>query len=227
MKATAPLALTTSLFFLGCGGTGGGAALPPTSPAAFQAQVAHRYFPLIPGTTWTYEGEEDGAAREDVVRTLPEPRLVMGVSCTGVRQEVSLDGEPFEYTLEWYAEDRAGNVWKFGEESFEFDGLDFRRTEDSWIAGQDGARAWLALPAVPRVGQAFSGGPAGSEDRVEVGSVRETVAVGAGTFRDCLLLEENPDDVEDQDIILYGDGVGMISMRFAEGRIDLVSIERR
>jgi hypothetical protein len=214
------------LLLLGCGGSGGAVA-PPASPAAFQAQVAHRYFPLIPGTTWIYEGEEDGAPREDVVRTSEERRLVLGVSCTQVEQEVSLAGLPSERTLEWYAEDRAGNVWKFGEESLHFDGVEFRRTDDSWIAGEEGARAWLALPATPRVGQRFTGGPAGGEDVLEVYSIRETIAVAAGTFKDCLLLLENPDDVEDEDIILYGDGVGVLSTRFPGGRIDLVSIERR
>lgn len=225
MNRLASLSLASVLAASGCGGGGASDAFAPVLDLqSFRAGIDHRYFPLTPDREWTYEGLQDGTPRRDEVRVLAEPRVLMGVSCTGLQDDEFLDGMPFERTVEWYAEDRRGNVWKFGEESAEFDGVAFVPRADSWVAGVGGAVPWLAFPAEPRVGQTFVGGPVGGEDKFEVLSVTETVAVPLGTFANCLRLLENPDDPDDTDIILYAGGLGQVSEAFPGGRVDLVSV---
>jgi len=195
--------------------------------STFRTSIEHRYFPVSPGSTWTYAGSEDGVPRVDDVRVLEGTRRILGVACLGIEQLVEEDGILVERTVEWYAQDADGNVWKFGEETFERVNGSFVAQSDSWIAGSRGARPWLAFPAVPAVGQEFVGGPAGAEDRFEVVSIGEIVTTPLGAFPDCVRLLENPDDPEDTDIILYADGVGMVAARFPTGGLDLVAVDIR
>jgi hypothetical protein len=189
----------------------------------FVAGVSHRFFPMTPGMVRIYEGEDEGQLRRDEVRVLAVPLDISGVACTGTHQEVFLDGELAEVTEEWFAQDLAGNVWKFGEQSVEFDEGGIALTGDSWTAGVEGAVPWMAFAADPRVGdQHFANGIDGPE-MLEVLSVNETATVPAGAFEGCLQIVENPDD-PDEDIILYAPGVGLVSETSASGRIDLASI---
>lgn len=206
-----------------------GAALPPgPEPSAETAQdaaetsaaeIEHPYFPLRPGTQWIYEGVVDGSYRRDEVRVLEQTRVIAETVCTGVMQEVFLDGELAEVTTEWYARDSDGNVWKFGEETSEVDGV----SEESWTAGEDGFVPWIFIPAEPRVGERYVGHRPGAREVLTILSLTATASVQAGFFADCLEAAEEPDDVDDPDIILFAPGVGLVSETGHAGRIELVS----
>ncbi len=213
---------------LGCGDVGGSdRALP-----SFVSGVDHLYFPLIRGTTRIYEGDDEGRIQREVVQTLEETREITGVTCTAMFQEVFLDGQLSEVTTEWYAQDFSGNVWKFGEESFEADeateahGGALTRSEDSWLAGVDDAESWIAFPAELRVGDRFFGYEGDGRDEFLVVSLTATATVPAGTFENCLKLVENPDDPDDMDIILYSRGVGRVSEKSGSGKTGLVLVRR-
>ena len=196
-------------------------ALPgePAAPTVF-GPVEHRYFPVEPGTVWTYEGSRNGAHRRDVVRVLHDTRTVMGVECSALFQEMYLDGVLVERTWEWFAGDQDGNLWKFGEESFDFeDGL-VVLTEDSWEAGVGGALPWMVLVADPRPGDVTTNG----DEIIQVVSVSAVALVPAGVFRECLEAVENPDDEDDKDVIIYAPGVGLVSETGTDGGLELVSV---
>ena len=200
--------------------------LSPGEPEAmeFAEAVDHPYFPLEPGILRVYEGNSDASHRRDDVRTLAERRTLEGVSCVPVLQEVYLDGELTEVTTEWFAQDAQGNVWKFGEWSSEFDEGEWVRTDDSWLAGENGARPWLILAAVPEVGDRYVGNAADGQDQLVVLAVDASITVPAGSFDNCLHLHENPDDPDDSDIILIGPGAGLVSEQSGEGTIVLTSV---
>ena len=81
----------------------------------FVAGVHHPFYPLQPGSRWVYEGAEHVE-----VTVLPETKLILGVAATVVRDRVFVDGKLAEDTLDWYAQDRDGNVWYFGEDTKAF-----------------------------------------------------------------------------------------------------------
>jgi hypothetical protein len=226
MKRIAPsMLLALAAAATGCGGGGGGSGVEGSgNVAAFRVGIDHPYFPLLPGRVWIYQGDDEGRARDETVRTLAELRPILGVACTALHQEVYLDGVLEEVTTEWFAQDLVGDVWKFGEESLELEDGEMVRTEDSWVAGEGGLRPWRSYLARPRVGDRLVGPHGGGVDRYEYASLAETVVVPAGTFHDCHLLVENPDDVEDSDILLYGEGVGRVSEQNAGGRVDLLAV---
>jgi len=212
------------LLLAACGsGAGDGSAFPPPpDTASFVARVDHRYFPLEPGRSWVYQGDDLGRPAREEVRTLPETRPILGVACTGIEEWRFVDGFPTETTTEWFAQDREGNVWKFGEESYLLAVSATVPTSDSWIAGVAGGRPWRAFAAAPRAGERFPGYRPDGSDVFEISSFVATVTVPAGVFGDCVELVENPDDPEDTDIILYGSRVGRLSERTSTGMMELV-----
>ena len=71
-----------------------------------------------------------------------------------VDDRLYLAGKLAERTTDWYAQDRAGSVWYFGEATAELDKSGrVTSTEGSWQAGRDGAVAGLFMPAQPKLGQ--------------------------------------------------------------------------
>jgi len=79
----------------------------------------------------------------------------MGVKCTVVRDTVSSAGGPVERTFDWYAQDRAGNVWYFGEDARDFQHGRLVKASDSWQAGVDGAQPGIVMEADPKRGDRY------------------------------------------------------------------------
>jgi len=119
----------------------------------FVDEVTNPYWPLEPGTRWTYEAQtDDGKETIDVV-VLSETKEIIGIACTVVRDTVKVDGELVEDTYDWYAQDASGNVWYMGEDSKEYEGGKVVSSAGSWEAGVDGALPGIKVWALPHVGQ--------------------------------------------------------------------------
>jgi hypothetical protein len=218
------LAVLATVSLGGCGG--GGVSPDALAAQAFVRGVTHPYFPIARGWTWHYVGEEDGLARYEEVRTLEQPRWIRGVECTAIEELTYVDGSLTSITTEWFAQDGAGNVWRFGEESFEREGDALVRTSDSWLAGQGGFAAWLAFPAQPRVGARYSGLQPDGLEVLEVRALDAVADVPAGLFQGCVEISANPDDIEDEDIILYAEGVGRVAETSTTGWMHLERVSQ-
>jgi hypothetical protein len=134
-------------------------AVAHASPGRFGAgsnRVTNAWFPLLPGSTWVYRGIKDGKPAHDVVTVPRAVKTIDGVRCQIVEDRLYLAGRLAERTTDWYAQDRAGNVWYYGEQTAELDSRgNVTSTEGTWQAGRDGAQAGIFMPADPRVGQSF------------------------------------------------------------------------
>jgi hypothetical protein len=171
-----------------CGKLGRAPYDPVIDPANFVRGVTNPYFPLPPGTKFIYEGNTSDGFERDEFFVTRNTRVILGVTCVEVHDSVFTDGELTEDTLDWFAQDRDGNVWYFGENTHELvDGL-ISTIEGSFIAGQDGAKPGIIMKAHPMVGdfyqQEFSLGNA--EDFAETVALNESVTVPAGAFSSCL-----------------------------------------
>ena len=102
-----------------------------------------------------------------------------------VHDVVTEKGKPVEVTDDWYAQDKAGNIWYLGEFTKEYENGKFKNTGGSFEAGVDGAQAGVIMPAKPRPGlryrQEYYKGEA--EDKGSIVSLREQAEVPFGHFR--------------------------------------------
>src|ERR671932_446179 len=123
------------------------------APTGFVPRVTNPWFPLRPGTTLVYRGVKDGKPSRDIVHVTGKTRRIAGVTCTAVSDRLYLRGRLAERTTDWYAQDKAGNVWYFGEATAELDAHGKVTTrEGSWLADVHGAQPGVFMPAHPRVG---------------------------------------------------------------------------
>jgi hypothetical protein len=157
---------------------------PHPHPADFVDRVDNRWFPLVPGTRWSYRYFTPGNLDTVFATVLPGTRAVAGVATTAVRFSIrrSSGGTTFA-AVRWYAQDTAGNVWWFGQRVGRTLPLDPLATR-SWRAGRRGAEAGLMMPAHPRVGDGFVNGsrPRTLERRSTVLSVDAAVALPKGHY---------------------------------------------
>jgi len=184
-------------------------------PDEFTTEIDNRFWPMTPGTRWTYrETDPEGETLDVVVIVTTETKqLANGVNARVVRDTVTQEGEIIEDTFDWYAQDSAGNVWYLGEDTAEFEDGEMVSDSGSWEAGVDGALPGIIIPADPAPGmsyrQEYYEGEA--EDNGEVLSVDEMVDVTVGHFDDVLLTKDTtplePDVLEYK---LYAPGVGPV-----------------
>jgi hypothetical protein len=230
-------AATTVLVALGLSGCGSKATSPPSAARVdrrmFTTKIDNSWLPLRPGTTLTYEGVKEGKPQRDVVAVTQRTRTVDGVRCVVVDDRVSSGGRPSERTADYYAQDRGGDVWYFGEDTAELDARGrVTSTEGTWHAGVDGARAGLVMPADPHLGehhyQEYYRGHA--EDQFKVVALRAHVEVPYGDYRDALQTQEwtrlEPDVL---DAKYYVRGIGQVFEGSRKGPREyakLVSVKR-
>ena len=204
------------------------------APSRFVPRVTNPWFPLRPGTVYVYRGEKDGKPSRDVVTVTRRTKLVAGVRCAVVDDRLYLRGRLEERTSDWYAQDKAGNVWYFGEDTAELDAHGrVTSREGTWQTGRDGARAGIYMPAHPRVGQRgrqeYYAGHA--EDHFQVLSLSARVQSPAVSSRHALLTKEwTPLEPGVVDHKLYVRRIGTVREQTVKGGSELnvlVSVRRR
>ena len=245
LSAPVLAALVFATTFVGCSGEGrsaGGApsALPTGSqpvdldPADFTADIDNPYWPMEPGTRWTYsEIDEDGEIVKVVVVVTTETKeIANGITARVVRDTVTSGGELIEDTFDWYAQDADGNVWYMGEDTAEFEDGKLKTKAGSFEAGVDGALPGIIMPGDPEPGtqyrQEYYEGEA--EDNGEVLSTDEMADTPYGHFDDVLLTKDTitiePDVLEYK---LYARGVGPVlvfGVSGGGGREELVKVDK-
>jgi hypothetical protein len=194
-------------------------------------RVDNPWFPLKPGTTLVYRGVKDGKPSRDVFTVKRTSKTIDGVRCTVVHDILYLSGKLEERTTDWYAQDAAGNVWYFGEQTAELDASGrVKSIAGTWRAGVKGAQAGIYLPGNPRVGQTgrqeYYRGQAEDHYRVKTLSARVKTP-GASSPRALLTEEWTPLEPGVIDHKYYVRGVGTALEQTIKGgdeRNTLVSV---
>jgi hypothetical protein len=190
--------------------------------------IDNLYFPLIPGTTYFYRGtDEDGVSIRNRVTVTSQKKQIMGVTTTVVRDQVFEDGELVEQTLDWYAQDTAGNVWYFGEDSKDFENGVVVSTEGSWEAGVNGAEPGIIMRAQPGIGDEYRQelAPGIAEDQARVVAFNRRAGTPFAKFGDTLKTEEftplEPDVLEHK---FYAPGIGFVKSQGVRGGSEVLRL---
>jgi hypothetical protein len=187
---------------------------PQFDPDNFVQGVDNPFFPLVPGTTYFYEGESEGVPTSTITEVTNQTKQILGVTTIVVHDRNFEDGVLIEETFDWYAQDKQGNVWYLGEDSRELDeNGNVISTEGSWEAGVDGAKAGIIMLADPKKGDRYSQevAPGVAEDMAQVIALDASVCVPYDCFEGVLATKEwTPLERGIIERKFYAEGVGFI-----------------
>jgi len=205
---------------------------PTIEPANFVRTIDNRFLPYAPGMRIRFKGVRGTTPQVDQELVLHRTVTILGVTCTVVRDTVSERGRAVERTDDFYAQDRQGNVWYMGEDSFERNKAGrFVKASDSWQAGVNGAKPGIIMPGHPRKGDAYRQeyyppGQALDEARV-LGP--GAVTVPYGRFKRVLVTSERSPLEPQTEKKYYAAGVGEVAERVVKGHrehFELAAITR-
>jgi hypothetical protein len=233
MRKSLMILIAVAVPLAGCGhgasSSGGTQTVPGATtgaprPAQFADRIDNPWFPLLPGMKWIYRGIKDGEPSRDVVTVPGDTKTIQGVKCTVVKDMLYINGQLEERTTDWYAQDKSGTVWYFGEDTAELkpNGA-VKSTGGSWLSGRDGAEAGIFMPASPKVGQTarqeyFKGQ---AEDHFEVLSLPASVKTpGASSMQALLTKEWTPLEPDVIDHKIYVRGIGVVKEITVKGPLE-------
>ncbi len=219
--------------------------LPEFDKANFRpgSPIDNPYFPLTPGTVFSYQGVTiEGEVESNDLWVTDATRRIEGVKTTVVRDTAYLDGLVVEDTLDWYAQDKDGNVWYLGELTFSYEyGSIETDTGGSWEAGvevdpeeQPGivASPGFIMPSAEQRQELLDSrdfvfselAPGTAEDEFQIRSLDAEVEIeGLGTFENVAKTSERTAlEPLVSDFKYYAPGIGQIrTEELAEGEVDL------
>src|SRR5215217_4996969 len=162
--------------------------------------ISNQYLPLKPGTKLIYKGSaipegEKTRVKRRVVSTVTDlSKWIDGVRTLVIWERDFTAGKLGESELAFFAQDKAGNVWLLGEYPEEYEN---GKVVDAptWISGQKGARAGIAMLANPKVGtpdyaQGFAPAPIEFKDRARVYKKDQKTCVPVKCYNHVLVIEE-------------------------------------
>jgi len=220
------------------------AVLPDFSAATFVPgePIDNPYFPLVPNTRYysgiEFDADEPGSEGEPVeieITVTNRTKVIDGVTTREVRELEFLGGLLVEDTTDFFAQDTAGNVWYFEEQTVDIEYDDNgneigRDPGGSWRHGVNGAQATFIMPADPEPGfKHFSEFAPNDEvlDVSEILSDSESITVPLGSFNNVVKVNvidvPEPEEFEHK---YYAPGVGRIRVEadFNDAGVPLNSI---
>ncbi|HYZ66588.1 MAG TPA: hypothetical protein VE666_02080 [Mycobacterium sp.] len=203
---------------------------PTIDPAAFSTTIDNPYLPMVPGTRTIYEAHTPDGLQQTTTEVTRDTKTIMGVTTVVVHDTVSVDAKTTEDTFDWYAQDRDGNVWYFGEATRKIeDGA--ADTTGSFEGGVNGALPGIIMLAHPQVGdqyrQEYAKGIA--EDTGEVVNLTGSDSTPLTGPLSGLLVTKDADLLDPTappENKYFARGVGLILTTEAGGRDEAVRVEK-
>ena len=177
----------------------------PFSPSNFSdsLDIDNPYFPLVPGTTWIYKAETEDGCEVTRTQVTSDTKVLAGVTVRVVHDQ-AFDGETCDHvelvedTFDYHAQDESGNVWYFGEDTFDCEGAgNCTRGEGSWLAGVNGAKPGIFMLAHPSSGDGYrqEEAPGIAEDQAKVTEVGVTARMTRddafrSSYGNCIVTKE-------------------------------------
>jgi hypothetical protein len=178
--------------------------------ASFVATGANDYFSIAPGTKHEYAG----GGTKLVITVLDQTKTVDGVQTRVVEEREWEDGKLIEVSRNYFALDsKTNDVYYFGEDVDMYKDGKIVNHEGSWQAGNDSTRFGLMMPAKPTANRAYyqEVAPKIAMDRAKIVDLKAKVTTPAGTFENCVKVEETtPLEKGAKEYKYYAPGVGLV-----------------
>ena len=200
---------------------------PPFDPGNFVQGVNNPYMTLRPGTTYVYNNKGTGELTQ--TETTHQTKLIDDVVCTVVHDTTKVAGQLTENTFDYFAQDKAGNVWYFGEDTQTLVNGKVVSTEGTWRAGVNGASPGIVMEGHPHPGDQYSQEHAAgvAEDKARVVTLDAVIDAPYGSFHDALKTAEftplEPGALEHK---FYIAGLGLVSTTNAQDPTDIEQLTK-
>jgi hypothetical protein len=180
----------------------------------FASTGRNPFLVLDPGFRLVLEGVDDGEEIELIVSVLAETEVVDGVTTRVVEERESAGGELVEVSRNFLAFCvETGSVFYFGEDVDIYEGGVVVSHDGAWRAGEDGASPGIVMPGTVLLGARYYQeiAPGIALDRAENVAMDLEVETEAGTFDDCLRVDETtPLEPGHVSTKVYAPGIGLI-----------------
>jgi hypothetical protein len=166
--------------------------------ASLSPAVSNPYLPFTTLKRAVYVGKERDSDTGKAFKVRMElsvrdtTQTLAGIEVTVVDATHYADDEVVEKSRDFYAQDSSGAVRYLGEHVDDYDGGKIVGHDGQWVVGEQGGKAGIFMPATVKVGDVFEQerAPGISQNRAKVLSTTRTVKVPAGTFANCIEIEE-------------------------------------
>ena len=197
--------------------------------ATLSPAVSNPYVPFATLKRAVYVGKERDPETGKAFKVRMELNVrdtaetVAGIKVTVVEAIHHADDEVVEKSRDFYAQDASGAVRYLGEHVDDYEGGKIVGHDGQWVVGEKGSKAGMFMPATVKVGDVFEQErvPGVSQNRAKVVSTTRTVKVPAGTFSNCI-------EIEEYDVIekasarkWYCPGAGLVKEASVERTIEL------
>ena len=210
----------------------------PTAPGALgpgfthPTDITNPYLPLSALKRDVLEGKESGK-KVRVERTMKPGTREFEIDGTKIAARIMEDrefanGKLTEVTLDYFAQADDGAVYYLGEDVNTYRNGKVVGHEGAWMTGEHNAKPGVLLPGRPRVGDKFQSEavPGIAEENDEVVTVDVSIRTPAGLFAHCVKVKEVVPG-EAPEYKYYAPGVGVVREEPKDGRLDLISHNRR
>lgn len=205
--------------------------------------IDNKWNPMISGSEQIYEGidiDEDGEEKAHTVMTAASDltKVINGVRCLIIYERDYCEGKLEEQELAFFAQDKHGNVWHFGQyvEHYEDDG--FFSGGRMWVAGTPKeAKAGIMMVADPKVGLpswsvGWAPAPFNWADRSQVHEMGKKVSTKMKDYEDILMIRESSHEEQNAyQLKYYASGIGPVGVGWIgddpnKETMDLVEVKK-
>ena len=195
-------------------------------------EINHPYLPLSSLKEDILVGGKGGAER--VIRTL-KPNIHKSFVICGKKVEAltvldkeTVDGKVAEITRDYFAQDDAGNVYYLGEDVDSYKDGKIVGHDGAWLLGKETQKPGLLLPANVKMTKSFNSEdvPNVTTEKDKIVSTTATATVPAGTFTNCVKIEEHASDGATE-FKYFSKNVGCVKEEESDGSVVLQSHSTR
>ena len=179
----------------------------------FETTGRNNYFILEPGYQLTFEGVDKKGTTKLVITVLNETRKINGVETRVVEEHEVLNGKTIEISRNFFVLcKQSGSIFYFGEDVDNYKDGKIVDHESAWLA-EGNNKPGIMMPGLLLIGSRFYNeiAPGVAMDRLEIISTTETITTPAGTFSNCIKMEETtPIEPKVKDYKVYAPGIGLV-----------------
>jgi len=175
----------------------------------FATKGRNRFFILQPG----YQLMLESRTEKVVITVLKETKKIGEVETRIVEEREEENGELKEVSRNFFAIcKKSGDVFYFGEEVDDYEDGKIVRHSGAWRADEENSQAGILMPGTILLGaRHYQEIAPNAQDRAEIISDDVTMKTPAGTFKNCIRVEETSGlDPEEKCYKTYAPGVGLI-----------------